>query len=394
VAEIPCPRCRATGTVPDPGLSRWQCRACGHSYFLRRCTACRRVSYVGGFQGYNQSWACTWCAQPNAGFRQRRDPAAATAAELAAELAASAGAAPRLPPAGGVPAPPGKPPGGPPEPGGSPGTAPPRGRRARWWSRRTLIIAVALLVVLAAGVATGVSVGGSGLASAPAAGPSAAPDGPVGTVRPAGSAAAEVGQTSRPVSVTGTGVGTVDFDGVAGQLTVTAGSGPVRLTGMLNWTGQPPRTSVRRDRSGRVLQLSYQCAPASPCSGDYRLMVPAGTTLAVRQPSGQVTLSGLSGSLTITAASADVVARHLRTADLRAAITAGQLTASFDTPPTSVQVVLTRAQATVRLPGAVHYRISQQVSSGSVDVRVPRSSSAGRTIVATVNDSQLTLLPS
>jgi hypothetical protein len=390
VAEIPCPRCRATGTVPDPGLTRWQCRACGHSYFLRRCAACRRVSYVGGFQGYNQSWGCTWCAQPNAGFRQRRDPAAATAGELAAELAVPAGGVrgpSSVPDAGGVPAPPGEPSGEP--PGMAGGAAPTGARRAGWFSRRALIIVAALLIV-GGGAATGISVGARP-ASAPAVGPSAAP---AHTVGPAGSAPAEVGQTSRSVSVIETGVGTVDFGAVAGQLTVAAGSGPVRLTGTLNWTGQPPRTSVQRDRSGRVLHLSYQCAPASPCSGDYRLTVPAGTALAVRQPSGQITLSGLSGALTITAASADVVARHLRSANLRAAITAGQFTASFDAAPKSVRVELIRAEATVRLPGAAHYRVTQDVSSGSVEVRVPQSSSAGHTIVATGSDSQLALLPS
>src|SRR6201992_3592443 len=94
VAEIPCLRCRTTGIVPDPGVTRWQCRACGHSYFLRRCSACRRVSFVDGVQGSNQSWACTWCAQPNRGFRQRRDRAAATAGELASELGRFPGVAP------------------------------------------------------------------------------------------------------------------------------------------------------------------------------------------------------------------------------------------------------------------------------------------------------------
>jgi hypothetical protein len=193
--------------------------------------------------------------------------------------------------------------------------------------------------------------------------------------------------------VTEGGVGTVDIDGVGGQLTVVAGPGPVRLTGILNWTGQPPRTSVTRDHTGRVLRLSYRCAPASPCSEDYRLTVPAGIALAVRQPSGQVMLAGLSGTLSITAASADVVAHHLRAAHLRAVITAGQFDASFDSPPQSVQIELTRADGTVRVPGTVRYRVSQQ-GSGSADVRVPRSGSAGRTIAATVHDSQLALLSS
>jgi hypothetical protein len=397
VAEIPCPRCQTTGTVPDPGLTRWQCRACGHSCFLRRCAACRRVSYVDGFQGYNQSWACTWCAQPNAGFRQRRDRAAATAGDLAAELARFAGVAPALgdaPVTGGAPAAGGAPaPDHAPDPDAeSPGRA---GRR----SQRALTIAAVMLLIVAAGAAIGVGVGHL----TPAAGPSAtssasvAPDGPIGTARPAGparTAPAEARQTSRPVSVTEAGVSTVDFDGVGGQLTVTAGPGPVRLTGTLNWTGQAPRTGVTRDRTGRALRLSYRCAPASPCTEDYRLTVPPGTTLTLRQPSGQLTLSGLSGRLSITAASADVAAQHLKAAHLRASITAGQFDASFDSPPQSVQIELTRANATVRVPGTVRYRVSQQVSGGSAEVRVPQSGSAGRTIAATLHDSQLALLPS
>jgi len=194
--------------------------------------------------------------------------------------------------------------------------------------------------------------------------------------------------------VTEAGVNAVDFDGVGGTLTVTAAPGPVRLTGTLNWTGPPPRTSVTRDHTGRGLHLSYRCAPASPCTEDYRLTVPAGTALTVRQPSGQLTLSGLRGRLSITAASAGVVARHLDAAHLRASITAGRFDASFDAPPESVQIELVRADGTVRVPGTARYRVSQQVSGGSADVRVPRSSSAARTIVATLHDSQLALLPS
>jgi len=380
-----------TGTVPDPGLTRWQCRACGHSYFLRRCAACRRVSYVDGFQGYNQSWACTWCAQPNAGFRQRRDRATATAGDLAAELARFAGVAPALDEAavagetaaadGAAVA----------DGGPAPGGVPP-GRR----SRRALTIAAVMLLIVATGAAIGVGVGQLTPAAAPSAtsSASAAPDGPIGTARPARTAPAEARQTSQVVSVTETGVDAVDFDGVGGTLTVAAARGPVRLTGTLNWTGPPPRTSVTRDHTGRGLHLSYRCAPASPCTEDYRLTVPAGTALTVRQPSGQLTLSGLRGRLSITAASADVVARHLDAAHLRASITAGRLDASFDSPPESVQIELTRADGTVRIPGPARYRVSQQVSGGSADVRVPRSSSAARTIVATLHDGQLALLPS
>jgi hypothetical protein len=260
-------------------------------------------------------------------------------------------------------------------------------------------IAAVMLLIVVAGAAIGVGVGQLTPAAAPAASSSAsaAPDGPIGPVRPsppARTVPAEARQTSRAVSVTEAGVDAVEFDGVGGTLTVTAAPGPVRLTGTLNWTGPPPRTSVTRDRTGRGLHLFYRCAPGSPCTEDYQLTVPAGSTLTVRQPSGQLTLSGLSGRLSIIAASADVVARHLAAAHLRASVTAGQLDASFDSAPQSVQLELTRANGTVRVPGTARYRVSQQVSGGSADIRVPRSGSAARTIVATLHDSQLALLPS
>ncbi len=82
---MPCPECGTSGES-DAGQSHWQCRNCGKGFFLRRCTACSRVSYVDGLQGFHTPWPCTWCGQYNHGFRQNQDPAAASAAELAAEV--------------------------------------------------------------------------------------------------------------------------------------------------------------------------------------------------------------------------------------------------------------------------------------------------------------------
>ena len=82
---MPCPECGTTGES-DPAQSHWQCHNCGSGFFLRRCAACSRVSYVDGLQGFHTPWPCTWCGRYNEGFRQNQDPAAASAAELAAEV--------------------------------------------------------------------------------------------------------------------------------------------------------------------------------------------------------------------------------------------------------------------------------------------------------------------
>ena len=85
LSYVPCPECGTSGES-DPEQSHWQCSNCGDGFFLRRCTACSRVSYVDGLQGFHTPWPCTWCGQYNQGFRQNQDPAAASAAELAAEV--------------------------------------------------------------------------------------------------------------------------------------------------------------------------------------------------------------------------------------------------------------------------------------------------------------------
>ena len=85
LAHVPCPACGTSGES-DPEQSHWQCSNCGNGFFLRRCTACSRVSYVDGLQGFHTPWPCTWCGRYNQGFSQNQDPAAASAAELAAEV--------------------------------------------------------------------------------------------------------------------------------------------------------------------------------------------------------------------------------------------------------------------------------------------------------------------
>jgi ABC-type phosphate transport system substrate-binding protein len=85
LTHVPCPTCGTSGNS-DPGQSHWQCSNCGNSFFLRRCTACSRVSFVDGLQGFRTPWPCAWCGQYNQGFSQNHDPATASAAELAEEV--------------------------------------------------------------------------------------------------------------------------------------------------------------------------------------------------------------------------------------------------------------------------------------------------------------------
>jgi hypothetical protein len=213
------------------------------------------------------------------------------------------------------------------------------------------------------------------------------------------------GPGTRAVSVTTGPAGTVDLEGVPGQLTITtATTGQIRLTGQLHWSGHAPLASVRTssassgpDRTGpagRTLHLDYVCASGSPCTEDYRLSVPASTAVVLSQPSGHVTLSGLAAPVRITAASVDVSASALRSPSLTVSLTSGHLSAVFARAPRRVSLALTSAQATVRLPGvSPGYQVSQQVASGYVHVGVAQAANSPYQVQAQVTSGELELLP-
>ena len=111
------------------------------------------------------------------------------------------------------------------------------------------------------------------------------------------------------------------------------------------------------------------------------------------QPAGHVLLAGLAGALRITARNADVQAAGLRSPALMASVTSGHLSATFASPPGRVAVTLASAQATLRLPANVSYRLDQQVTSGYLNAGIPLATGATRVISARVDSGELELLP-
>jgi hypothetical protein len=367
---VPCPDCGMYGESPDPGLSRWQCGNCGHGYFLRRCSACARVSYVDGLQGFRQPWLCTWCGQANTGFSQNRDPAAASVAELAADVARHGSPLTAAGPEAGDQAA-GRPgaasPGSPPS--GQPGAAPRPRRKLRRAAVAAAMVAIAAAILVAAT--------GAGMPRVPA------------------GAASGHGSAARVVRVTASAVGTVNLQGVAGQLSIAGTvADQVLLTGQLHWVGKAPVVVTRLDRAAGVLWVSVRCAPASPCTQNFQLAVPAHTAATIHQAAGHVVVTGLASPLSISAANVDVSAAGLSSPVLTAMITSGHLTATFTVPPRQVVIALASAQATIRLPARAAYRIIQQVTSGYIRVGIPQAGSATRTVTARLDSGELELLPS
>jgi len=203
------------------------------------------------------------------------------------------------------------------------------------------------------------------------------------------------GSAVRAVRVTANQVGSIRFQGVPGQLAITGtGPGRVTLTGKLRGTGGTPAVETRLDRATDALAVFIRCAPASSCTENLQLTVPAGIPVAVLQPGGQVVLTGLAGPLRLSAANVDISADGLRSPELWAVITSGHLSATFAAPPRQVTIALASAQATLRLPADAPYQVIQQATSGYVRVAVPQAGNATRTVTARIDSGELELLPS
>jgi hypothetical protein len=203
-----------------------------------------------------------------------------------------------------------------------------------------------------------------------------------------------VGVSQTPVSVTAMHVSTVIFQGVPGELSVVgASTTQVSLTGRLRWSVSAPVASDRFEDGGQTLLLSYQCAAGSTCTEDFQLTVPYGEIVALNQSSAQLTLTGLTGEVSVKSSNVQVIATGLRTTVLAASITSGTLTASFQVAPALVAVTLASAQCTLQLPVSTDYQVSQQVSDGSVTVDVPRTTTAAHRITAQVTAGTLELTP-
>jgi hypothetical protein len=283
------------------------------------------------------------------------------------------------------------------------GTPAPRPARSR---RRTAALALAAVAFIAVAATAAAAAGGGALPASRSlitrsglttgSGPSgsllAADVSANGGVSPHG-VATPGGGTSHAISILAGPAATVEMRAAPGQVTIVgSATGMVRLTGKLQWTGHAPVTRAGLNRVHGVLRLSYRCAAGSPCTGNYRLVVPWHTAIMLTEPSGHVVISDLAGPLRIIAHHVDISATGLRTPSLRAAITSGHLGATFDAAPRHIALTLVSAQATLRLPASTDYAVGSQVTAGYVHVGIPENASAAHNIEVRIDSGELELL--
>lgn len=193
--------------------------------------------------------------------------------------------------------------------------------------------------------------------------------------------------------------GLVVLDGVSGRIQVTADPDAHNVTGSFHrqdgaYAGL--RGTLARDPVSGRDALTVRCTDAAgtqqPCAGDLDLTVPARTGLRLRQTSGETTLSGLGGDLTVDASSVQLSTSGLHPAHAAVTVVSGSADLGFDGAPADLDLHATSASVALRLPRTDGgYAVTTAASSADVQVGVERNPAAGRHVALSVTSGSLSV---
>jgi len=212
---------------------------------------------------------------------------------------------------------------------------------------------------------------------------------------------------------------------------ITVGPGPadqLRVRGTLHYSLVGPR--LRWQRTPSTIALHAHCrVPTGVCSFDYTVTVPPMARSEISTASGNLTASGVAGTVTLGTDSGDVRATRISgnvtisdhsggivvtsLAGARALITndsgditgqavssqiltvqdqSGDIRVVFTKVPRRVQVSDSSGDITLVLPpGPTRYRVSATTSSGSTSVTVPKSPTSPHVISVTDQSGNITI---
>ena len=214
-----------------------------------------------------------------------------------------------------------------------------------------------------------------------------------------------------------------------GDISVGPGpAGQLRVHGTMHYSLIRPKLTWQR--SGSTIALHARCqVPTGVCSFDYAVAVPPAARSEVSTASGNLTASGLAGTVTLSADSGDIKATGISgratisdhsgnitvtspagarvlimddsgditgtgvsSRQLNARDQSGDITVVFTKVPDLVRISDSSGNIKLVLPpGPTAYRVSANTSSGQTSISVPQSPTSPHVISATDESGDITI---
>ena len=158
--------------------------------------------------------------------------------------------------------------------------------------------------------------------------------------------------------------------------------GTVQVSRHLSWGPGSSQPAAHDEWTGSTLTLDAECSGfLGWCSVDYVVTVPSDTHVTVDNGSGDITLTGSLGGLTLKAGSGDIESSNLRAETVSAEVGSGDIDLELASAASPVALKTGSGDVAVRIPPDSRYALTTDSASGAQDVNVvpdPRSSSTLR----------------
>lgn len=183
--------------------------------------------------------------------------------------------------------------------------------------------------------------------------------------------------------------------GHAGDVTLSTGPGPITVSETIRYTDDKPVTS-HTVNGGTALLNAEQCQHVRPVNGtcqvDWEIHVPVGTNLNLTSSSGDLSLSGIAGTVFAKANAGDVDARDLTSKSVVAESSSGDVRLAFQQAPDQVSATTAAGDITVGVPGGTGYAVNAQSSTDRPTITVPNDPKSPHRIKAKTSSGSIDIV--
>ena len=128
------------------------------------------------------------------------------------------------------------------------------------------------------------------------------------------------------------------------------------------------------------------------CSVEWDIVVPRDTELTIRSEIGEVTVTEVTGPLSVTTDVGGLTARNIGSPTVRASSSVGDITLGLVTPPQQIEATTSTGDVTMDVPDdGAGYRVRTDTSVGSVSNELGSTPGADRVIEVSTSVGDITL---
>ncbi|GAA3945003.1 lipoprotein [Amorphoplanes auranticolor] len=173
----------------------------------------------------------------------------------------------------------------------------------------------------------------------------------------------------------------LDLEGGGGDVTLTAGTGPITVTERMEYLGRIPVTS-HSVVNGTLRLTTDRCSAVGVCKVSYTITAPAAVAANLVSKGGAISVSGMSGAVAVKADGGRVILDRISAPTVTVNTGGGPADVTMSAMPRSVSVRTRGGELTMALPGGP-YAVTAKSAGGRKEIGVTTAATGAKVDVST-----------